>query len=271
MKLSAAILKAVLLSAFATTFAIGQTTPAAKPDEKPATEKPAQDESSARVMTPRDFGRMDPRPVKTFYLANASQPNDGNEILTALRLLLDPSVKLYLTPTDNSITIRGSAEQIAQAQNLIAELDRPKKLFRLTYTVTESDSGKRIGVQHFSMILTAGQRTTLKMGSKVPVATGSYDEGKNGAQTQFTYLDIGMNFDATLQPVANGVSLSSKVEQSSVAEEKSGFGPQDPIVRQAVLTGTAELALNKPLLLGSLDVPGSTRHLDVEAVVELVH
>jgi hypothetical protein len=85
-----------------------------------------------------------------------------------------------------------------------------------------------------------------------------------------TYLDVGMNFDATLDEFANGVRLRSKVEQSSIAEEKSSVGAQDPIVRQTVMEGTSFLAPGKPLILGSLDIPGSTRHLDIEVVMEQI-
>ena len=120
--------------------------------------------------------------------------------------------------------------------------------------------------------MAAGQRTTLKQGSKVPVATGSYSAtGSNtGAQTQFTYIDVGMNFDVTLDELANGARLRSKVEQLSIAEQTSGLGLQDPIIRQSTLEGTSFLTLGKPLVLGSIDIPGSTRHLDVEVVMEQV-
>lgn len=45
---------------------------------------------------------------------------------------------------------------------------------------------------------------------------------------------------------------------------------QDPIVRQITLEGTSILTPGKPTILGSLDVPGTTRHLDVEVAMELV-
>jgi type II secretory pathway component GspD/PulD (secretin) len=132
------------------------------------------------------------------------------------------------------------------------------------------DEGKRIGVQHYSMVVVTGQRTTLKQGSKVPIVTGSYSAGSSPVQTQMTYIDIGLNFDATLDEFANGVRLRSKVEQSSIGEEKSGVVEQDPIVRQTVLEGTSFLTPGKPLVLGSLDITGSTRHLEVEVVMEQV-
>ncbi len=206
--------------------------------------------------------------VQTFYLTNVSQQNDANEVVNALRNLLDPHDKIYLVPWQNAILVQGTSDQLQLARKLLNDIDRPKKTYRLTYTIAESDAGKRVGIQHFAMIVVTGQRTTLKQGSKVPVATGSYTAGTSETQTQMTYLDVGMNFDATLDEFANGVRLRSKVEQSSIAEEKSGVGAQDPIVRQTVLEGTSFLTPGKPLVLGSLDITGSTRHLDVEVVME---
>jgi len=42
------------------------------------------------------------------------------------------------------------------------------------------------------------------------------------------------------------------------------------VIRQATLEGTSIAKLGKPLMLGSLDIPGSTAHLDVEVTVEEV-
>jgi hypothetical protein len=64
--------------------------------------------------------------------------------------------------------------------------------------------------------------------------------------------------------------LHSKIEQSSLADEKSAATPADPVVHQTVLEGSAELAQDKPLVLGSLDIPGTLRHQEIEVVAELV-
>jgi type II secretory pathway component GspD/PulD (secretin) len=230
----------------------------------------SSDKGSAVAATDGVSARPSLGAVQTFYLTNVSQASDANELTAALRNLLDPHDKVFLVPSQNAIFVQGSPEQLVLARKLLNDLDRPKKTYRLTYKITEMDSGKRIGVQHFAMVVVTGQRTLLKQGSKVPVATGSYSEGNSNSQTQFTYLDVGLNFDATLDEFANGVRLRSKVEQSSIAEEKSGVGAQDPIVRQTVMEGTSFLTPGKPLVLGSLDIPGSTRHLDVEVVMEQV-
>jgi type II secretory pathway component GspD/PulD (secretin) len=244
---------------------MGQSAPGQTGDSA-STEKAAPVARQELVVNPR----VDSRPYQTFYLVNVAAQNDANEIVIAVRNIMPPDVKIYLVPSQNAISMRGSAEDLVLAQKVIHDLDRPKKTYRLIYTLTDMDGGKRIGVQHFGMIVFAGQRTTLKQGSKVPIATGSSTEGSSGSQTQFTYLDVGLNFDATLDPFADGMRLRSKVEQSSIAEEKSGFGPQDPIVRQTVLEGMSFLTPGKPLVLGSLDIPGSTRHLDVDVVMEQI-
>jgi len=218
-----------------------------------------------------DARHHDLRPLETFYLSNASSVNAGNEILTALRLMLDPVDKLYLTPSVNAISVRAdSPDDIALVKQLVSELDRPQKVYRLTYAIDESDSGKRVGTQHFALLVAGGNHTILKQGSKVPIVTGSYNHDQNESQTQMTYLDIGLNIDAEVDDFSGGLKLRSKLEQSSVAEERSGIGPTDPIVRQSVLEGTSLLTLGKPMVLGALDVPGSTRHLDISVVAEQV-
>jgi len=244
----------------------GQSVRAQTPESAP-TEKGS---SVSKQDTPSARPYIDSRPMRTFYLANSSQQNDGNEVTVAVRKLLPPDVKIYYVPNQNALVVRADPDQLVLAQKIINDLDRPKKAYRLIYTVSESDAGKRVGTQHYSMIVAAGQRTTLKEGSKVPIMTGSFAANSSGTQTQMTYLDVGMNFDATLDEFANGVRLRSKVEQLSVAEQTSGVGAQDPVIRQSTLEGTSFLALGKPLVLGSMDIPGSTRHLDFEVVMEQV-
>ena len=84
-----------------------------------------------------------------------------------------------------------------------------------------SDSDTRI-LQNPRIRATDGQRATLKIGSKIPVATGSYNAGVSagiaslGVQTQFQYIDVGVNIDMT--PTVHydrEISLKLKIEVSS--------------------------------------------------------
>ncbi len=210
-------------------------------------------------------------PLTTFYLKNDTQQNDGNEILTGLRLMLDPGVKLYLVPKDNAIILKALPEELAQAAKLIEELDRPRKTFQMTYALTEVEGGKRLGTEHFVMTASDGQRTTLKSGSKVPVSTGKYNTDSHGSETQMTYLDVGYNFDATPSGTAGGATVALKVERSIVADARPGAPPPiDPSIRQSVLTTVTALQLGKTTLVGALDVPDSTKRLEIEVTLEVV-
>jgi hypothetical protein len=148
--------------------------------------------------------------------------------------------------------------------------------YRLTYTLTEMDGQKRLGLQRFSMVVTPTDRGTLKVGSKIPLVTGSYNSGAANTQTQFTYIDVGVNIDARIDPFTNGMRLTTKVERLSVADSASEHIIQpvemihEPVVRQASIQNTALLQLGRSVMLGSLDTPGGTQHVDVEVLMEMV-
>ena len=202
---------------------------------------------------------------ETLYLTNLTQENDVNSVVTDLHNML-PTAKLVYVPSQSAISIRGSAEDIALAKRILSDLDKTKKIYRLTYTMTEKDNGKTIGAQHFSVIVASGSMSVLKQGSRVPVATNT----SSGGSTELTYLDLGQEIQASLDGYLDGVRLRTKVVQSSIAEERSSVGAPDPIIRQTTLEGTSTLVQGKTLVLGSLDVPGSTRQQEVEVVAELV-
>ncbi len=209
--------------------------------------------------------KSSPEVYQTIYLTNLTQQNDANELLTGLRNML-PGAKTYYVQSQSAISIRASAEDIALARKMLSDLDKTKKIYRLTYTMTEKDSGKTIGVQHYSMIVASGSMSVLKQGSRVPVGTNTSSAGSNDV----TYLDLGQEIQASLDGYLDGVRLRTKVVQSSIAEEKSSIGTQDPIIRQTTFEGTSTLVQGKTLVLGTLDVPGSTRQQEVEVVSELV-
>jgi type II secretory pathway component GspD/PulD (secretin) len=206
---------------------------------------------------------------QTLYLTNLTQENDANSVVTDLRNML-PQAKLFYVPSQGAISLRASAEDIALARTIIADLDKTKKVYRLMYTMTERDGAKTVGVQHFAIIVASGTKTTFKQGSRVPIATGTRNSTAGGQDTDVTYIDVGQEIEATLDSYLDGVRLRTRVVQSSVAEGEAGVGTPDPVIRQTTLEGTSTLAQGKALVLGSVDVPGSTRHQEVEVVSELV-
>lgn len=206
--------------------------------------------------------------TRTIYLQNVTSANEANEILVALRNMIEPEVKLYLLSSSNAIVIDTYPQEFQRIEALVHTLDKPRKTYRVTYTIATVEDGKNIGTQHFAFVTVDGQRASMKEGDKVPVATGSFSTDNNASQTQFTYLDVGMNFEATVNSLADGVSLQSKVEQSSIGPTNTIAGVAEPVVRQSVVQSSSIVLLGKPVMLGSIDIPNSTRRLDVDVMVE---
>ena len=210
-------------------------------------------------------------PIHSYQLHYATSQSEQNEILTAIRNVGAPNVKIFLVPSQSQIVVSGTPEQNEQIVELLHMLDVPAPLYRLTYIFTETDGGKRIGAQQYSMVLAPSQRMQLKEGDKVPVMTGSLDKDTGGVSKQTTYLDVGFSFEATVTPYgSDGVRLQSKVERSAIAQEKTSVLAEDPLIRQSMINGVVNLTLNKPQHLGNIDVIGSPRQLQVDALVEVV-
>ena len=212
---------------------------------------------------------VDQKPAEsyaTLYLTNLTENREANDVVTDLRNML-PKAKIYRVESANAISIYGTAEDIAKAQRLLADIDRPRKTYRLTYTI--SDGGTQGGPHRFVMIVGSGNKTTLKQGARVPIVTGTYGTGSD-QNTQVQYMDVGINLDATLQGHGDDMRLRTKIEQTSVAEEKSNVGIQDPVIHQSVLDGESAIVMGKPVALGSVDMPGSGRHMEVSVLAEMV-
>jgi general secretion pathway protein D len=120
-----------------------------------------------------------------------------------------------------------------------------------------------------------GQPAKLRVGDRVPVATGSFQAGvgvgsTGGAgfvnplvNTQFTYLDVGVNVDITPRVHPNHeISLKIKVEVSSVTGTSTIGGIQQPIISQRTLDHDIRLKEGEVNILGGLFERTDTKTLN---------
>src|SRR5512146_1975211 len=104
-----------------------------------------------------------------------------------------------------------------------------------------------------------GQKATLKIGSRVPVATGSFQPGIGGVginplvNTQFQYIDVGVNIDMTPTVHADrDVTLKLMFEISSVISTSNIGGIQQPVIGSKHIEQTIRLKDGEVNLLGGL-------------------
>ncbi len=101
-----------------------------------------------------------------------------------------------------------------------------------------SDSGTRV-LQAPQIRALDNFKSSLKVGSKVPTASGSYSAGTGATavnalvNTQFTYLDVGVNLDMVPRVHdAHEVSMHLSIEVSQVADKVSIGGVDEPEIGQ---------------------------------------
>jgi general secretion pathway protein D len=119
-----------------------------------------------------------------------------------------------------------------------------------------------------------GQPAKLRVGDRVPVATGSFSSGlgltggTTGGisplvNTQFQYLDVGVNVDLTPRIHPNReVSLKIKVEVSSVTGTSTIGGIQQPIISQRSMDGDIRLKEGEVNIISGLFERTDTKTLN---------
>ena len=209
--------------------------------------------------------RPDDEIFRTIYLHHVIGRDDFIDLTTALRSTLRRSM-FYGDQSQQAIVFRGTPEDFETAQKIAQELDRPRPAYRLTYTFTDISGGKPGAPQKFTFAVLAGQKVTFKQGDRVPILTAAPDTAKTANSSQVTYVDVGVNITATLNASADSLVLESQVQESAVAQES--VHAQEPIIHQTVLNSSTTLSPGKPQLLGSLDLPGTPQHEQVEVTAE---
>jgi general secretion pathway protein D len=113
-----------------------------------------------------------------------------------------------------------------------------------------------------------GQQATLKIGERVPVATGSYQTGAATAivsslvNTQFQYLDVGVNID--MKPTVHydrDVTIKMKIEVSNTNGNVNLGGINEPIITQRTSDQTIRLKEGEASILGGILMRQDSRNL----------
>jgi general secretion pathway protein D len=238
---------------------------------------------------------LEEQAVQTFYLTNAWQQNDLNDVQTAIRNVM-PNSHAYSVNSQNAIVMRGTPDELMLAQKIVNDLDKARPevvvdiavlevsknwertlgiawpqsasvtlqspnassttcpagsttctpsststtnptLYNLAH-LNSNDFAVTVGTATANALLndsntkilqnprirsTDSQKATLKIGSRIPIATGSFQSGVGVAaavtplaETQFQYIEIGVNIDMT--PT---VHYNHDVTEPIIAQKKS--------------------------------------------------
>ncbi len=274
---------------------------------------------------------LDEQAVQTFYLTNAWQQNDLNDVQTALRNVM-PNAKVYGVQSQNAIVMRGTPDELLLAQQLVNDLDKARgevvvdiavlevsknwektlgmswpssvgialqpncsatnscssstssttgtgtttvspTLYNLAH-LNSTDFAVSVGSATLNLLLTDNntkvlqspriratdaQKATMKIGSRIPIATGSYQTGAATAlvsslvNTQFQYQDVGVNIEMTPSiHYDHDVTLKIKIEVSAESGTETISGVTEPIISQRVVDQVIRLREGEASILGGI-------------------
>lgn len=165
------------------------------------------------------------------------------------------SVSASLQPTDTSSSTSSSSGSTFTLSSLAA-LNSNNVVVSIpsaSLTALMSDSNTKV-LQKPQVRAMDSEKATLKIGDRVPIATGSYQSGvSNGVSTQFTYIDVGVNVDIVPYVHANReVTLKMSFEISSVTGEQTIDGVTEPTIGQRRIDHQARLADGEVNLIGGI-------------------
>jgi hypothetical protein len=151
---------------------------------------------------------------------------------------------------------------------------RPVDPYRLDFSFNEVADGKTVNTRRYSMDVTAGESNEIKIGTRVPVASGTNDP-RMPAAVQYQYLDVGTNIWAQLREHGDDLMLVVRSEVSNLdtssGDGSAGASPAaerlGPVIRQIKISGSTSLITGKPILIGSMDDPNSKRQFQLEVTV----
>jgi len=143
-----------------------------------------------------------------------------------------------------------------------------------TATAILTDNKTKI-IQDPEVRVSDGEKTTLTVGDRVPIATGSFQAGVGvgvggGAgvvnplvNTQFTYIDVGVKLEVTPRVHPDGdVSMKLSVEVSALAGSSSIGGINQPIISTRKIEHDVRVKDGESNVLGGLIERTETKNLN---------
>ncbi len=129
--------------------------------------------------------------IKTFYLSNISLPTELQDMVNAIRSILEVS-RIQQLPTQKAIVIRGTPDQVALAEKLITDIDKakPEVIIDVMVMTVTTDVIRDLG------IVPPGSATVALQGTTTSTTSGS--SSTSGTTTPNTLsLNTFNNLNAT--------------------------------------------------------------------------
>jgi general secretion pathway protein D len=209
--------------------------------------------------------------VKTFYLGNVSAPTDLQDIVNAIRTVLEVQ-RIQQIPSQNAIVVKGTPDQLALASKMIDDIDKskPEVVVDVVVAQVRRDKLHNLGI-------TPPQNITVALQSTIPVATTAGGTTAAAASPNLNFNDLqhlnSTNYAVTIDPlkaVALFSDANSKILQSprvrATDNEKATLTIADKI---PIATGSFGTPLGVGTAVGAVGVNTQFTYTDVGVKMEI--
>jgi general secretion pathway protein D len=211
--------------------------------------------------------------VKTFYLGNVSGPTDLQDIVNAIRTVLEVQ-RIQQIPSQSAIVIKGTPDQLALASKMIDDIDKskPEVIVDVYVMQVRRDKLRNLGItppQNLQVALQGTNTTSSSSGS------GSTTSSTSSAGLNFNDLQHlnSTNYAVTidqLKAVALFSDADSKILQSprirATDNEKATLTIADKI---PIATGSFGTPLGVGTAVGAVGVNTQFNYTDVGVKMEI--
>jgi len=138
--------------------------------------------------------------------------------------------------------------------------------YKVDFTIRDTgDAGGKSG-RKYSLLVNRAEKSTFKVGNRVPVATGSQNANAM-VNTQFTYIDVGLNIECRVAETGSKLALHADLDISTaVMPEKTNPVP-NPTISSIRLNIDTTVPAGKPTVIASFDDPVTGRKFDIDVAI----
>ena len=209
--------------------------------------------------------------VKTFYLGNVSAPTDLQDMVNAIRTVLEVQ-RIQQIPSQSAIVIKGTPDQLALASKMIDDIDKskPEVIVDVVVAQVRRDKLRNLGItppQNLTVALQGVGTSTTGSGGTTTTTSGS---GLNFNDLQ--HLNS-TNYAVTIDPlkvVALFSDADTKIMQNpkirATDNEKATLTIADKI---PIATGSFGTPLGVGTAVGSVGVNTQFTYTDVGVKLEI--
>ncbi|MBL0159707.1 MAG: hypothetical protein IPP47_21765 [Bryobacterales bacterium] len=136
---------------------------------------------------------------------------------------------------------------------------REPPVFKVELTIKDGTEGAAKTGRRYTLLMNNGEKGTLRSGNRLPITAA------NGSTT---YVDVGVNIDATVREQNGIFPLRAEIEVSSAGKPEA---MQQPVISQMRIMVNTTVLLGKLTQVAAVDDPVTQRKLEVDALVTKVN